>query len=130
MRKLLILIMLLCLPVYAEQAVTTRVQKEVSDACYNVPQVGTKVLDYFICVSNAYSNSYYWRNGWSQQIKGNVTSLFSKPFTGPLTYQEEDAYKGAFQTTYVQYFNTIIGEVRRTGDPNLKFDAATVAKFK
>lgn len=81
MKKLLITLIALSIitPCFAQVKTTTRIQKEVSDACRPILTTDTLLSDFMACLANNFENPYMWRLGWEKPVTWDVLSVIDLP---------------------------------------------------
>ena len=132
MKKLLLVLILLCTPVFAQQATVNQVQKDVSDMCSSVIDTKHSTVDVFVCLNNAFSNPVVWREGWSKKVNTDVIKVMATQgaFTDTLTIQEEKAYAPLTRQTMIYQFQQIVTQMRMDPAYTKPLTPEFVQKFK
>lgn len=125
MKKLLLCLLLLCTPVFAQQATVNQVQKDVSDMCSSIIDTKHSTVDVFVCLNNAFSNPTVWREGWSKKVMATQGA-----FTDTLTIQEEKAYAPLTRQTMIYQFQQIVTQMRMDPTYTKPLTPELVQKFK
>ena len=132
MKKLLLCFLLLCTPVFAQQATVNQVQKDVNDMCSSIIDTKHSTIDVFVCLNNAFSNPIVWKDGWSRKVNTDVIKVMAVQgaFTDTLTIQEERAYAPLTQQQMTMLFQQYITQFRQYPEYTKPLTPELVQKFK
>jgi len=134
MKRFLITLILfgLCCPVMAQQATVNRLSKDVSDLCVTIIDTKHTMVDVFVCLSDAFSNPYVWRSGWSKKITTNLIAPLAQQgtFTEALTTYEEDQMAPLLRQQMILQFQQYINILRQSPNYKTNLTVEQVKKFK
>ena len=133
MKRLFLCLLVLCLscPVMAEQVVTNRLLKDVSDLCEYTIDTNHSTLDVFVCLTNAFDNPYVWRPGWSEKDRYDVIKAIAaqKPLE-TVTIPEEQKYTPTVKGVMVRQFQETVNMLRQYPQYRQNLTPDLVRKFR
>lgn len=121
MKKLVLLlsIMLISAPVFAQQCTVNRLQKEMSDIMRKDINPQGSPVQTMTNVANAVQGSYLWRPGWTQLVTADVIPSASngcQPVVPSVTLAEEQQLTQMMQYNYNLIFMKMLMNLRQ--NPN------------
>lgn len=128
MKKYLVLLLLLIAsPVFAQQCTVTRFQKELNDAVK--PYISTEhtMMDPIVATLNTLMGSYIWRPGWTQQVQADMLpGMDCKPITPQVTVLEEQQAAAILRSQYIRTYKDLLTQLRQHPEVYKKYTQAQV----
>lgn len=128
MKKILVLLLLLIAsPVFAQQCTVTRFQKELNDAVK--PYISTEhtMMDPVLVTLDTLMNKYIWRPGWSQTVQADILpGMDCKPITPPISVVEEQQVAEILRSQYIRTYKDLLTQLRQHPEIYKKYTQAQV----
>lgn len=128
MKKILVLLLLLIAsPVFAQQCTVTRFQKELNDAVKPYITTEHTMMDPVLATLDTIMDKYIWRPGWTQTVQTDMLpGMDCKPITRPISVVEEQQVAEILRSQYIRTYKDLLIQLRQHPEAYKKYTQAQV----